>query len=84
MSKPAQPNAGPRQQAVNELLAEEGRLLRSRHLAQTQREDLDAQIAAYDRRLLLLRGKIEGVDLGRAFAQEMAEAALLAARQQGA
>lgn len=82
MTRPTKPTAGPRQQAVNELLAEEGRLLRSRHLADAQRAELVVQIEAFDRRLLLLRGKIEGVDLGRAFAQELgdAEMALKAAQ----
>lgn len=71
--------ATPRQGEVSALMAEEVALLRRLSSLEHQRADHLAQaevhrieLESMNRRLLLVRGKLEGVQLGQAFAAETA------------
>lgn len=74
---------GPKQGEVEALAAEEANVLRRRAALEAHNREALAQVRvnrieleALDRRLLAIRGKLEGVDLGSAYHQELVAAAV--------
>lgn len=71
-SKPAPVYQVQAQEQVRRASEELSQLLSQRHAIEIQRDDLNSQLATIDRRLLKLRGMIEGVELGQRFEKEIA------------